>query len=86
MRTNFVALAIGLAFGGISTALTTEEADFYSYLSKRALSPDNTCGDAYAGANKSYSCDPTSNNGGCCSQYGYCGNTTGTLSEIHLYS
>jgi hypothetical protein len=83
MRANFITLAVGLAFTGMSAALTTEEADFYSHLSKPALSPDNTCGDIYAGANKSYSCDATSDNGGCCSQYGYCGNTTGMLSEYN---
>jgi hypothetical protein len=81
MRANLITLAIGFAFTGISAALNTEEAGFYSYLSKRTLSPDNTYGDVYAGANKSYSCDATSDNGGCCSQYGYCGNTTGMLSE-----
>jgi hypothetical protein len=87
MRANLITLAVGLAFTGMSAALTTEEADFYSHLSKRTLSPDNTCGDVYAGANKSYSCDATSDNGGCCSQYGYCGNTTGMLSKyIHIHS
>jgi hypothetical protein len=68
MRTNFVLL--GFALAAVSFALPTEDAGLYDFLSRRAISPDNTCGNAYAGANKSYTCDATINNGGCCSQYG----------------
>ena len=78
MRTNYVTLAAGLALTGTSFALPTEDAGLYNFLSRRAFSPDNTCGDVYGGANKSYTCDATVNEGGCCSQYGYCGNSTGT--------
>lgn len=37
-------------------------------LFKRAVSPDNTCGNLYAGANNGYTCDTTTA-GPCCSQY-----------------
>jgi hypothetical protein len=84
MRANFIILAIGLTFAETSTALTTEETDFYSYLSKHTLSPDNTCGDVYAGANKSCSCDATSDKGDCCSQCGYCGNNTGMSAILNV--
>ncbi|MCJ1243780.1 hypothetical protein MMC30_000977 [Trapelia coarctata] len=43
---------------------------------KRTLTPDNTCGNIVAGNNKGYTCDPSDFwGGGCCSQYGYCGNS-----------
>ncbi|CAZ82925.1 unnamed protein product [Tuber melanosporum] len=45
-----------------------------SVLSKRD-SPDNTCGNLFAGAGNNYTCGPT-NIGTCCSQYGYCGATS----------
>ncbi|RPB05609.1 glycoside hydrolase/deacetylase [Choiromyces venosus 120613-1] len=44
-------------------------------LSKRIVSPDNTCGNILAGAGNNYTCGST-NDGTCCSQYGYCGATT----------
>jgi len=70
MRVNFIIL--GLALAGISSALPTEDSGLYGFRSKRAVSPDNTCGNVYAGANNSYTCDATINSGGCCSQYGTC--------------
>ncbi|KXJ91946.1 hypothetical protein Micbo1qcDRAFT_162003 [Microdochium bolleyi] len=41
-------------------------------LSNRAVSPDNTCGNTGAGANKGYTC-PAGGDFRCCSQYGWCG-------------
>jgi hypothetical protein len=70
MRTSLVML--GFALAAMSSTLPVEDAGLYNFLSKRAVSPDNTCGNVYAGANKSYSCDATLNSGGCCSQYGTC--------------
>jgi hypothetical protein len=79
MRVGILRLATGLAFAVIASALPAPDLDMglYNFLSRRAVSPDNTCGNAFAGANSSYTCDAAVNNGGCCSQYGYCGNTTG---------
>ncbi|PQE16751.1 chitin deacetylase protein [Rutstroemia sp. NJR-2017a BBW] len=79
MRSNFFTLAVGLVLSGVSFALPADSQDpgFLAFLSKRAIvSPDNTCGNSYAGSNNSYKCDATVNAGGCCSTYGYCGNTT----------
>ncbi|APA08080.1 hypothetical protein SS1G_00265 [Sclerotinia sclerotiorum 1980 UF-70] len=82
MKSLILAITTGLAFSGIGLAFPLEGTDsqdpgFLAFLSKRAItSPDNTCGDSFAGSNKSYSCDATANTGGCCSAYGYCGNTT----------
>jgi hypothetical protein len=70
MRANILSLAFGLAFATLCYALPAEDAGLYAFLSKRAVSPDNTCGNVYAGSNKSYTCDATVNTGGCCSQYG----------------
>ncbi|QSZ30905.1 hypothetical protein DSL72_000463 [Monilinia vaccinii-corymbosi] len=81
MKSLCLTLATGFALSGMSLALPLEEADsqdpgFLAFLSKRAMiSPDNTCGNLFAGSNNSYSCDATGNSGGCCSTYGYCGNT-----------
>ncbi|MCJ1239884.1 chitin deacetylase [Varicellaria rhodocarpa] len=62
---------------GLCSALPTEDSDFYSFLSKRQLTPDNTCGKILAGRGNNYTCDPKlPEGGGCCSQSGYCGNTT----------
>lgn len=45
-----------------------------SFLTGRALTPDNTCGNVQNGQNKGYSCDPSiENGGGCCSSSGFCG-------------
>jgi hypothetical protein len=84
MKSNFFTLAVGLALSGVSFALPADSQDpgFLAFLSKRAIvSPDNTCGNSYAGSNNSYKCDATVNAGGCCSTYGYCGNTTGTINR-----
>ncbi|KAA8572830.1 hypothetical protein MFRU_003g00660 [Monilinia fructicola] len=73
---------MGFTLSGVGLALPLEGVDsqdpgFLAFLSKRAIiSPDNTCGNSFAGGNNSYSCDATKNAGGCCSPYGYCGNTT----------
>ena len=77
MLTHFIIVAIGLIFASLSVSLPTEfDSALYNSLLKRVASPDNTCGDIYAGAHNGYSCDASTNTGGCCSQYGYCGNTT----------
>ena len=48
----------------------------YSLL-KRALTPDNTCGNVNNGLDHNYTCDPNLSGGGaCCSQYGYCGESS----------
>ncbi|KAK0744090.1 hypothetical protein B0T18DRAFT_196227 [Schizothecium vesticola] len=49
---------------------TTTPVDAVSVLSARAVSPDQTCGNLKAGANKGYTCPGTA---ACCSSYGYCG-------------
>ncbi|KAH8798836.1 hypothetical protein F5882DRAFT_508495 [Hyaloscypha sp. PMI_1271] len=66
---------LGFARAAMSLTLPVEDDGLYNFLSKRAVSPDNTCGNVYAGANGGYFCDATLNSGGCCSQYGtcYCG-------------
>lgn len=81
MRTTFLTAAFSLTLTGMSVALPAEhDTGLYQFLSRSAavVSPDNTCGNLFAGANNSYSCDATTNDGGCCSQYGYCGNSSGT--------
>jgi hypothetical protein len=87
MRANIIKLAIGLTITGLSLAHPSKniydasrDAGLYNSLSKRTVSPDNTCGNAFSGANNSYTCDATVNTGGCCSQFGFCGNTTGMSS------
>lgn len=70
MRANLISLAFSFGLVGLGYALPTDDAGLYSFLSRRAVSPDNTCGDVFGGANKSYTCDATVNEGGCCSQYG----------------
>ncbi|KAH9220986.1 hypothetical protein DL95DRAFT_442226 [Leptodontidium sp. 2 PMI_412] len=78
MRSNLATLAVSLTLFGFCSALPAEDAGLYNSLLKRVvvISPDNTCGTLFNGANSNYSCDATVNAGGCCSQYGYCGNTT----------
>ncbi|TGO89880.1 hypothetical protein BPOR_0089g00100 [Botrytis porri] len=82
MKSFFLTLATSFMLSGMSLAFPVEGTDsqdpgFLAFLSKRAtISTDNTCGNSFAGANNSYSCDATVNTGGCCSAYGYCGNTT----------
>lgn len=72
---NIITCGLGVSFASLSYALPTKtDMDLYSFLSWRdvaIVSPDNTCGNVFAGANKSYSCNATKNAGGCCSQYGY---------------
>jgi hypothetical protein len=84
MHANLIKLAIGIAFSGLGLAHPSKniydaslDAGLYNILSKRTVSPDNTCGNVFSGANNSYTCDATVNSGGCCSQFGFCGNTTG---------
>lgn len=50
-------LILSFALADIGFALPTADNGLYDFLSKRATSPDNTCGDVYAGGNNSYSCD-----------------------------
>ncbi|ORY62299.1 uncharacterized protein BCR38DRAFT_458859 [Pseudomassariella vexata] len=57
----FLSLASSLAIASASSVLQL----------KRAVSPDDTCGNTGAGT-KGYTCAT----GQCCSQYGYCGSTT----------
>jgi hypothetical protein len=76
MRSTFFTLAASFTFAGLSVALPREhDAGFYNFLSKRMISPDNSCG-VVMGQTGGYSCDAAANEGGCCSQYGYCGNTS----------
>jgi len=85
MRCSTTLLAIGLVFTGVASAIPTDDLDFYNFLSKRdIISPDNTCGITFAGANNSYTCTGITVPGGgpCCSQYGFCGNTTGMHSNL----
>ncbi|KAH6684069.1 hypothetical protein B0J14DRAFT_3322 [Halenospora varia] len=79
MRAQIFTAVVSLALTGLTNALPTEnniDMGLYNFLSKRAVSPDNTCGSLFSGANNNYTCDATNNQGACCSQYGYCGNTT----------
>lgn len=74
MQLNLVNIFFGLAIAGVSSALPYEDAQFYSFLDKRAFSTDATCGNVGAGANKGLTCDPNlASGGGCCSASGYCG-------------
>ena len=74
MQLNLRLLLLVLGFAGISYALPTADIDFYGFLDKRTLTPDNTCGDVSAGNNKGYTCNPNLPEGGnCCSANGYCG-------------
>ncbi|KAI5806534.1 hypothetical protein DFH27DRAFT_480211 [Peziza echinospora] len=56
-----------------SFALPSSE-DAAHQLFKRAPSPDESCGNLFAGNNNGYSCT-AANQGLCCSQYGWCGST-----------
>ena len=85
MRTSFFGLAVGLAIAGLSSGVPSNSNYPYILLSTRSISPDNTCGNSFAGANNSYICDASVNHGGCCSAYGYCGNTTGKTMFV-IYS
>lgn len=90
MKSFFLTLATGFMLSGMGLAFPVEGTDsqdpgFLAFLSKRAtISTDNTCGNSFAGANNSYSCDATVNTGGCCSAYGYCGNTTGMFANLQI--
>lgn len=76
MRAQIITAVVSLVSTGFAAALPTEiDMGLYNFLSKRGVSPDNTCGNLFSGGNN-YTCDATKNNGACCSQYGYCGNTT----------
>lgn len=83
MRVNFIML--GFALAGISSALPTEDTGEHRFLSELAVSPDNTCGNVFAGANNSYTCDATVNSGGSCSQYGNCASAS-QISWYNAYS
>lgn len=77
MRVAFAQIALTCAWAPIALAFPTEDAGLYNFLSRRALSPDNTCGNLYNGNNNGYTCNPNAATGGaCCSQYGYCGSTS----------
>ena len=74
MWLNIVNIVFALAVAGVSSALPYEDEQFYSFLDKRALSSDATCGNAGAGNNKGLTCDPNLGfGGGCCSAAGWCG-------------
>jgi len=79
MRSNLNSLAVSLAFVAISYGFPSDSpiSGLLNLFSKRTISPDDTCGSVNAGNNNNYTCDAASDAGGCCSQYGYCGNTTG---------
>ena len=84
MQLKLVQVLAGLAFAGISIALPAEDYNFLNVLSKRVLTPDNTCGNAANGNGKNYTCDPTlANGGGCCSSSGYCGLSFTQYMDIH---
>jgi hypothetical protein len=72
MQLNIISPIVGLTFAAVTFALPTEDISLYTFLSKRTISPDNTCGNVLNGNNNGYSCNSTVNSGGCCSQYGYC--------------
>ncbi|MCJ1413341.1 hypothetical protein MMC19_007446 [Ptychographa xylographoides] len=74
-------LAQNFCILSICVALTVARPNSHSFLHdrkyKRALTPDNTCGDIDGGNGKGYFCDPANAWGGaCCSQHGYCGNSS----------
>ena len=71
-------ISLNMLFNIISLLLLLEATAFalpgQSFVSKRTLTPDNTCGNTANGANKGYTCDPNNAYGGpCCSSSGYCG-------------
>ena len=68
--------SLSLIFGIVPTVVCSSRLDnvFFDLLSKRALTPDNTCGSVAGGNGNNYTCDPSLLNGGaCCSSSGYCG-------------
>ncbi|MCJ1296956.1 hypothetical protein MMC34_008525 [Xylographa carneopallida] len=70
------ALVVSL-FVGLVAARPSHSLKHQHKHQKRVLTPDNTCGATAAGNNKGYVCDPNDSWGGpCCSQHGYCGNTS----------
>ena len=70
---------------GICSAFSTEDTDFYNFLSKRNMTPNNTCGNVFAGAGNNYTCDPNlAEGGGCCSQSGWCGMLHYTFNDAGL--
>lgn len=80
MRTSLVKAVAGFVLAGVVYAVPAElnfDIQLVDVL-KRAVSPDNTCG----ALNSNYTCDATINDGGCCSQHGYCGNTTGKINRF----
>jgi len=66
---NLVSLALASSLTAVSASAIPP------LLSNRAVSPDNTCGNTGAGANKGYTC-PSGGDFRCCSQYGWCGAST----------
>jgi len=58
--------ASALAIISSTLASETQDSVFSGFLTKRVVSPDNTCGNVVNGANDGYSCDATVNDGGCC--------------------
>ncbi|KAL8952454.1 MAG: hypothetical protein Q9222_001645 [Ikaeria aurantiellina] len=76
MRFTFAHILFVSALAPFVFARPAEDASLNQFLSKRALSPDNTCGNVFNGNNKGYTCDPKAPAGGqCCSAAGYCGTT-----------
>ena len=74
MQLILTQLALGFNLLSIGLALPSENVPFGQPVSRRALTPDNTCGITGGGGGKGYTCDPTLFQGGnCCSVNGYCG-------------
>jgi len=63
-----IILVAGLAVSTLSSALPDggDSVGFFDFLTKRTVSPDETCGDVSNGDNNGYTCDATVNDGGCC--------------------
>ncbi|KAL9029791.1 MAG: hypothetical protein Q9196_002010 [Gyalolechia fulgens] len=79
MRIIFGHLTLFASWASVALAHPTADGvDPFHTLNRRALTPDNTCGNLFNGNNNNYECDPQAPYGGpCCSQYGYCGSTDG---------
>ena len=74
MPSLLIQVLAGLAVVGFSNAFPSEDVTLVESFSKRALTPDNTCGNLGAGGGKGYTCNPAlPQGGGCCSASGYCG-------------
>lgn len=76
MRLTSAHIVLACAWVPTALARPAEGSGLSHFLSRRAPTPDNTCGNIFNGNNNGYTCVANAPNGGaCCSPYGYCGST-----------